>query len=148
MFQRFVLPCTRLAGCSAASVDDDPATTESAVGTCNASAQPFGGGNGTVGSPFLLCAPDQLVHLGDAPTQAHYRLARDIDVRGAPIRSITRFVGVLDGAGHAVTGLLADGTGSQGAWIGEQVRFAVETRDAFNHRDKKRWLVDNVKFTR
>jgi hypothetical protein len=103
-----------------APADDGAELTEQATVTCNDRAQPFGGGDGTVGSPFLVCAADQLVHLGDAPTQAHYRLARDIDLTGTPIRSITRFVGVLDGAGRTIKGLFADGTNGQGAWIGEQ----------------------------
>ena len=84
-----------LTGCSASAGDDDVGATEQATVTCNASALPFGGGDGTAASPYLLCAPDQLVHLGDSPSQAYYRLTKNIDLTTTPVRSISRFVGVL-----------------------------------------------------
>jgi hypothetical protein len=120
MHPRHLLPLLALLGCTAPTAEEEVSATAQTARTCDRTARPFGGGDGSALSPFLLCAPAHLDHLGDAPTTAFYRLASDLDLRDTAVRGITRFVGVLDGDGRTIAGLVADGTATQGAWIAEQ----------------------------
>jgi len=76
---------------------------------CDASGVPFGGGEGTEQSPFVICSTDQLTALASA-LDAHFVLARSLDLAAAddflPIGSAADpFVGVFDGAGRTLHGL-------------------------------------------
>jgi hypothetical protein len=70
---------------------------------CDPSSAPFGGGEGTQNSPFLLCSAAQWEAIVQAPG-AIYRLVGDIDFAQKTPARIPRFSGSLMGAGHRLFG--------------------------------------------
>src|SRR5689334_2054446 len=69
-----------------------------------------GTGDGSDTKPYIVCTIDQLNQIGDNPYLTYYLLGSDIDLSPGKVRMIERFVGVLDGADHALSGLVADGS--------------------------------------
>ena len=77
------------------------------VNGCDMNARPFGGGNGSPQTPYLLCAPEHLYQLNaqDIDDQV-FNLAADITVPDDfNLPSVPEFTGTLDGKGYAVSGL-------------------------------------------
>ena len=72
--------------------------------SCLPGADPFGGGDGSAGSPYLVCSPQQLGRVRDFPT-AHFLLASDIELLGIALQPIASFSGTLDGNCHAIRNL-------------------------------------------
>ena len=82
----------------------------------------FCGGDGSNGSPYLICKPEQLDYVRNH-LDKHYKLANDIDLTEyiaqnyssagwLPIGNIgTAFTGSFNGAGHKITGLRIDRNG-------------------------------------
>jgi hypothetical protein len=99
---------------------------------CEASAHPYGGGKGTAAEPYLVCSAAHLSAIGDGPGLHYFRLTRDLDLAGVRMRAISRFAGILDGAGHALIHLTADGSLPRGALFLEQAGLIhdLEIRDA------------------
>jgi hypothetical protein len=81
---------------------------------CDRHARPFGGGDGSVATPYLICSGP---HLDNVRTQlkAHFLLARSLLLRdmegfvpiGSPDHS-GAFAGHFDGGGRALVGLVID----------------------------------------
>jgi hypothetical protein len=74
--------------------------------TCDSNAVPFGGGEGTAQSPYLICTPVQLLAINNEPTQsADYLVTSDLNLgtvnqAGALLAG---FNGTFDGGGHTFT---------------------------------------------
>jgi hypothetical protein len=78
----------------------------------------YGGGSGSLGSPYLIYAAEQLNMIGLIPCDwdKHFKLMEDIDLsvfdakEGWPaFRPIYSFAGVFDGNGHVVLHLVVSG---------------------------------------
>lgn len=61
-------------------------------------------GNGSVGSPYIICSADDFTALQTA-TSGNYVLGEDIDLTGVAWNDNSYFNGTLNGAGHTVNGL-------------------------------------------
>jgi Ca2+-binding RTX toxin-like protein len=77
-------------------------------------AQPFAGGSGTLGDPFLICTAAQLDQVRNFATggRAHragasFVLGADIDLAGVAFAPIASFGGTFDGAHHTVSNFTA-----------------------------------------
>ena len=74
-------------------------------GDCDPGDEPFGGGEGSEGEPYLICSPEQFEAI-DGHLDDHFRLASDILRDGGGYPSIgdddTLFQGTLDGAGYRI----------------------------------------------
>lgn len=80
---------------------------------CDEAAEPFGGGEGTEEAPYLICS---LAHLRavTAHADAHHALAASLDLSsagaGATGALLGSFLGVFDGKGRALSGLVLEFT--------------------------------------
>lgn len=87
-----------------------PETARSdAATTCDPKLAPFGGGTGSAADPYLLCSLAHWEAIG-APRDLSYRLAADLDFATGRARVVQRFYGHLEGAGHTLSNVRADGT--------------------------------------
>ena len=80
---------------------------------CDPTAAPFGGGQGTRESPYLVCTPDQLDRIRIPGHEAFsYRLTDNIDLATAstPFTPIPRLTGEFDGDGYAIFNLALNDT--------------------------------------
>ncbi|MCR1784135.1 metallophosphoesterase [Nocardioides carbamazepini] len=69
-------------------------------------------GEGTAADPYLITSGADLAKVANDPG-GHYRLTTDLDLTGETHSQIDRlvsFTGVLDGAGHTITGFTTPGT--------------------------------------
>jgi len=114
-----------LSGCGC---DDVGASTQYTTASCTPADLPFGGGNGSRDKPFLVCTAAQFENIASSPLLKHYLLTADIDLSDEPVRVLTRFVGKLDGGGHALKGLVADGSAGETALFHEQRGEIVDLR--------------------
>ncbi len=69
----------------------------------NASQAPFGGGDGSSSSPYLVGTVDQFLAIGNATKPAHYRQCADIDFKGNRSNPRCQFVT------HLLAGAVYDG---------------------------------------
>jgi len=71
----------------------------------------YGGGNGSIGDPYLISDPSHLQTLSITPCHwdKHFKLVADLDLTGlsvTPIGSVANpFTGTFDGAGHVISNL-------------------------------------------
>lgn len=80
--------------------------------SCNSSGAVFGGGDGSVGSPYLICSPAQLTHIQNY-TASHFLLLADLDMSASGNVCITNpFTGTLDGQNHTISNLSCNSAGS------------------------------------
>ncbi len=61
----------------------------------------FQGGDGTVGSPYQICAPEHFENLGNT-AGVYYKITNDIDL--STVTRIASFSGTLDGNGQTISG--------------------------------------------
>jgi hypothetical protein len=107
-----------LTACTAPSVDPAASTDVQAPVTvtgsspsrpanpCNPALQPFGGGNGTLESPNMICTAAQLQNLAVSPYNGqHARLEADVGAQS--VTNLGDFSGTLDGNGHVLGGFHA-----------------------------------------
>lgn len=94
-------PCQEGLACLEAGDCASTFCVDSYCATCDPAATPFGAGEGTEASPFMLCSPSHLEEIASSPG-SHFQLADDIDLTDisfAPIGSADApFTGVLNGA--------------------------------------------------
>lgn len=122
-YQILALSLVTLTACTAPTVDTSTssATTTAAPTSqtppaCNPSALPFGGGNGSVDAPNLICSAAQLQNLAVAPYNGqHARLEADVGAQS--VTNLGDFAGSLDGNGHVLGGFHAT-TAANGAGCG------------------------------
>ncbi len=75
-------------------------------GNCNLLGIPFGGGDGTLTSPYLVCSNAQLLNVSDPEFSAdHFVLVKDLDLSGVGLIAISGFTGTFDGNDHSVSDL-------------------------------------------
>lgn len=109
---------------------------------CDPMAAPFGGGDGSVVDPFLICSATQLqrvrgIEVGVSSTGGsaqilceppadpkHYRLASDIDLSGSGWVPIPCFGAHFDGAGYTIHNLNVDNP--DGDFIGGFIEYAKD----------------------
>lgn len=73
---------------------------------CDAGDVPFGGGNGSVETPYTICTPEHLHNIREASDDGlHLALTTDLDVTGMYFVPIEQFDGTLNGYGMEITGL-------------------------------------------
>ena len=108
-----------LNACAAREADTEAGESTSALTECTPTAMPFGGGAGTAVDPYRVCSSEQLQRIGDAFAVRHYVITRDIALDTAPLWSIQRFVGHIDGRNHKLLGLktVVDSTDERALFI-------------------------------
>lgn len=85
------------------------------VFTCNASGTPFGGGDGTMASPYTICSAAQFDRVREtANASKYYVLTESIDLAdlGSAYQPIPTFSGQIDGNGYVIYGLSGTGLSS------------------------------------
>lgn len=89
-----------------------------AGGTCDPHAMPFGGGDGSRTSPFLICDVAHLNAISSSYKAKFYRLTQSLDLKNKTVLAHDLFNGFFEGGKHTLSNLEASPTG-QGVWIRE-----------------------------
>lgn len=99
--------------CNHTCSDDEACFRSQCLPACEPTLSPFGGGEGTEATPFVICAPHQLQAITSEHLSAHFVLVKPIDLNelGQPFEPIAptnqqQFSGSFDGAGLAISNLL------------------------------------------
>ncbi len=109
-----------LVGCEAPTTLSEavamaPTTADAA---CDSSATPFGGGNGTTDSPFLVCSVAQLKRL-DTHYIESFALAASLNLSGETNwKALAQFSGSFDGRGYTLSNLRIRNTSPNSSSIG------------------------------
>ena len=99
--------------CSVRGLCVDPHSFEinaqAGPGDCDIDAAPFGGGDGSVDAPYLICSPQHLINWSEDPYafRTHsLALVADIDMAGSHFETIEVFQGNLRGNQHRIENLV------------------------------------------
>ena len=101
--------------------------------SCDPAGVPFGGGDGSVAAPYLICSPDQFNQVRNY-RDSNFRLAADIQMGGTDFEPILTIHGVFDGNCHVVRNLWIDyGFGALGKSVFQGLNGATVERVAFEN---------------
>lgn len=77
--------------------------------TCDTMRGPFGGGSGTVETPYLVCSSDHLFHLSELSGKSvHVSLESDLNIDGIRIPSVSEWTGVFEGNAKVISNYRSD----------------------------------------
>ena len=97
-----------LSACPSVRESVQNSTSDHSSESCVDTATPFGGGDGSVSNPYLICSTAQIQNVSNA-LSSHFKLVKSLDLTGAvfsPIGSddTTGFSGTFDGDHKTISG--------------------------------------------